>query len=78
MENHARKVKRLYAICGSVLLIIFFCLICPPIISLFDRNDIWVGFMPLSQFFIVLFTFLGVLTMGVLYYFDKKYTGRGE
>lgn len=77
-KKHLAKVNRLYVTFGVVLSTLFFCLIFPPIIALFDRNDIWVGIMPLSQFFIVIFTSLSVVSMIVLYLLDKKYTGQGE
>lgn len=50
-----------------------FILVCPPIVELFDRNDIWVGFMPLSQFFIIFFTGLVVVLLFIMYKFDAKY-----
>jgi hypothetical protein len=53
-------------------------LLCPPIVKIFDRNDIWIGILPLSQFFILLFTGLTVVGMGVLYALDKKLSARDE
>lgn len=63
--------------------VIYFCimslmLVFPPITKLFDRNDIWVGIMPLSQFYILFFTGMIVLGMGVVYYLDKILEGGGK
>jgi hypothetical protein len=68
-----QKIKRIRQI-GFILIALFlFCLLCPPVTALFDRNDIWVGVMPLSQFYIFLFTGLIVVVLFVLYKFDVKY-----
>lgn len=68
-----KKIKTIRRVCGILIGLFAFCLVCPPITALFDRNDIWVGVMPLSQFYVLLFTGLIVVVLFALYKFDEKY-----
>jgi len=72
-EENKKKITRIRRVGGILIAIFAFCLICPPITALFDRSDIWVGIMPLSQFYIFLFTGLITATLFILYKFDAKY-----
>ena len=69
-----KKRKTVYGIFSTILIILFLMITAPPIVQLYDRNDIWVGPVPLSQFCIFIIPFLAAITMAVLYFFDKKFT----
>jgi hypothetical protein len=73
MNKDPKKIKLVYRCAVVYFIIVSLFLLFPPLVALFDRNDIWVGPMPLSQFYILLFTALIVIGMGVVYMFDKKY-----
>jgi hypothetical protein len=75
MKTKKEKIKLLNRISVIYFLVMSLILVFPPITGLFDRNDIWVGFMPLSQFYIFFFTGLIVIGLGVVYYLDKKLEG---
>lgn len=72
MKNRKQKQKLLNRISVIYLSVMCLMLICPPITRLFDRNDIWVGIMPLSQFYILFFTAMVVLGLVVTYLIDKR------
>ena len=72
MKTRKQKQKILNVVSVIYLSIMCFILICPPITKLFDRNDIWIGIMPLSQFYILFFTGMIVLGLLVTYLIDKK------
>ena len=78
MKSKKEKVKVVYRIAVIYFAVMTLMLICPPITRLFDRNDIWIGIMPLSQFYVLFFCALIVVGMGVLYAFDKKISGGGK
>lgn len=73
MKDRVKKLKIIYRVAVVFFCITAFFLLFPPLVRVFDRNDLWVGFLPLSQFYILLFTGLVVVGMGVLYLLDKKY-----
>ena len=75
MKSKKEKVKVVYRIAVIYFAVMTLMLICPPITRLFDRNDIWIGIMPLSQVYILFFSALIVAGMGLLYAFDKKISG---
>ena len=75
MKSKKEKVKVVYRIAVVYFAVMTLMLICPPITRLFDRNDIWIGIMPLSQVYILFFSALIVAGMGLLYAFDKKISG---
>ncbi len=78
MQNDKNKLKKIYAIFSTILIILFIMITFPPIVSAFDRNDIWIGPMPLSQFYVFIIPLLAGITMAILYYFDKKYSSGGK
>ncbi|MGI6630892.1 MAG: hypothetical protein ACOX4H_10400 [Bacillota bacterium] len=75
MKTKKEKQKLLYRISVLYFFIMSFILICPPITKLFDRNDIWVGIMPLSQFYILFFTSMIIVGLVVTYLIDAKLSG---
>lgn len=77
MKTRKEKQKLLNLISTIYLAFMCFILICPPITKLFDRNDIWVGIMPLSQFYILFFTSMIVIGLVVTYLIDTKLS-RGD
>ena len=77
-NDQSKKRKRVYRIFVGFFALMTLILVCPPITKLFDRNDIWVGIFPLSQFYILLFTGLIVVALGILYLIDKKWEGGGK
>ena len=72
-QETQQKIRRIRRVGGILIALFSFCLLCPPITALFDRNDIWVGVLPLSQFYVLLFTGLIVAVLFALYKFDAKY-----
>jgi hypothetical protein len=72
MSENTKKLKIIYRVAIVFFSIAVFFLVCPPLVKMFDRNDIWIGILPLSQFYILFFTGLVVVGMGVLYFIDKK------
>jgi hypothetical protein len=72
-KREKRKIINRFAV--IYFAIIIFILAFPPITKLFDRNDIWIGVMPLSQFYILFFLFLLILGMGILYMVERKMEG---
>jgi hypothetical protein len=78
MAAKKEKLKKIYRFFTIYFIVIIFILVFPPIVKLFDRTDIWIGIMPLSQFYILFFVGLVVLGMGILYRIDKKYSGRDK
>ena len=76
--ENKKKRKTLYAIFTVILIGLFIMITCPPIVQHFDRNDIWVGPFPLSQFYIFIVPFTASIAMAVLYFFDKKLVGKGD
>jgi hypothetical protein len=77
MNDNTKKMKIIYRVAVIFFCVMIFFLIFPPVVKAFDRNDIWIGILPLSQFYVLLFTGLVVLGMGVLYFLDRKYD-KGE
>ena len=69
-----KKRKTVYGIFTTIIIILFLFIAAPPIVQLWDRNDIWIGSFPLSQVALTGGLLLTVLTMAILYTFDKKYT----
>lgn len=69
-----RKLRKLYGVFLVIFLFLFIMITFPPIVKLFDRNDIWIGVFPLSQFYIFIVPFIAAVAMVVLYYFDVKYS----
>jgi hypothetical protein len=78
MKEHLKKLKIIYRVAVAFFCVVAFFLLFPPLVRVFDRNDIWIGFLPLSQFYILFFTGLVVAGMGVLYFLDKKYDPEGS
>lgn len=74
MDSNERKLKIVHRVGGVVLFALFLMITFPPIVELFDRNDIWLGGFPLSQVYVFMIPFLGALTLMVMYQFDKKYS----
>ena len=74
MQENKKKLKKLYGIFATVFVILFIMITFPPIVKLFDRNDIWIGVFPLSQFYIFIVPLVAAIAMAVLYYFDVKYS----
>jgi hypothetical protein len=74
MSDNTKKLKIIYRAAVVFFCVVIVFLIFPPLVRIFDRNDVWVGILPLSQFYVLLFTGLVVVGMGVLYFLDKKYT----
>lgn len=74
MDSNERKLKIVHRVGGVVLMVLFLMITFPPIVELFDRNDIWLGGFPLSQVYVFMIPFLGALTLMVMYQFDKKYS----
>lgn len=72
MKTKKQKQKLLNRISVIYLAVMCFILVCPPITRLFDRNDIWIGIIPLSQFYILFFTGMIVLGLIATYLVDKK------
>ncbi len=77
MKTKKQKQRMLNYISVAYLIIMVFMLIFPPITKLFDRNDIWVGILPLSQFYILFFTGMIVLGLAITYIIDLKIEGGG-
>lgn len=75
MKTKKQKQTLLNRISIIFLSVMTFMLICPPITKLFDRNDIWIGIMPLSQFYILFFTGMIVLGLAITYLIDAKISG---
>ena len=75
MKTKKEKIKLLNRVSVVYFLVMSLMLVCPPIVKIFDRNDIWVGFMPLSQFYILFFLGMIVVGLGVVYNLDKKLEG---
>ena len=73
MQNK-KKLKQVYRIFSAIFVFLFIMITCPPIVRVFDRNDIWVGIMPLSQFYILIVPLIAAITMAVLYFIDAKYS----
>jgi len=74
MQDNKKKLKKIYAIFSTILIILFIMITFPPIVRVFDRNDIWIGVFPLSQFYIFIVPFIAAIAMAVLYFFDVKYS----
>lgn len=74
--SNKKKLRLVYRISGIYFAILFAITILPPFVRLWDRNDIWILGVPLSQFTAIFSTFLLLIGMCVLYYFDKKYTNK--
>lgn len=77
-QDKKKILKKVYRVFFIYFVVMYLILVFPPIIRLFDRNDIWVGIMPLSQFFILFFVGLVVLGMICLYHIDKKFATKKE
>jgi len=76
MNDREKALKRIETIRfagGSLIAVFVFCLLFPPITAFFDRNDVWIGVFPLSQFYTLMFTGLAVAVLFVLYKLDEKY-----
>ena len=74
MQDNKQKLKRLYGFFTVIFIFLFIMITCPNIVSVFDRNDIWVGPFPLSQFYIFIIPFAAAIAMAILYFFDCKYS----
>ncbi len=72
LENK-RKVKTIHTVGGIVMAILIILTICPPLVGLWDRNDIWIGFMPLSQIMIILLPLLAGIVLWIIYVLEGKY-----
>jgi hypothetical protein len=78
MSENVKKLKIIYRVAVAFFCVAAFFLLFPPLVRVFDRNDLWVGILPLSQFYILFFTGLVVVGMGVLYFLDKKFSNKEE
>lgn len=64
------KIGRWIAIIYFGILAIL--LMWPPCVAIFDRNDIWIGFLPLSEFYLFTCCILVTIGMGVYYIFERN------
>ncbi|MGI5823961.1 MAG: hypothetical protein ACOX7J_00150 [Bacillota bacterium] len=76
--ENKKKRKIVYAVGSALIAILFIMIAFPPVVALFDRNDIWIGPFPLSQVYITGTLLLTVLVMAVMYHFDKKYSSEND
>lgn len=80
MESNSKKEilkskrRKSYTVFSVILIVLFLMIVFPPIVKVFDRNDIWIGVFPLSQVYIFLIPLLADTAMAILYFFDKRYT----
>lgn len=72
LENK-KKVKMIDTIGGILIGIIIILTIFPPLVGVWDRNDIWIGFMPLSQVMIILLPLLAGIILWIVYALEGKY-----
>lgn len=77
-QENARKAKILYRVFGIIIAILFIMITCPPIVAFFDRNDIWIGSLPLSQFYIFAVPLAAAICMAIMYFFDTKFSSKEE
>ena len=78
MKEKRKKKAVLFTVFTIFFVVDFAFLTVPALIRMFDRNDIWVGIMPLSQFYILFFTGLAALGMAVLYHLDLRIEKGGD
>ena len=70
-EQGKGKKKTLYIIFVVFFLVVFCSVTFGPIVRIFDRNDVWLIGMPLSQFWILFTSLLIALGIGALYYIES-------
>lgn len=53
-------------------------LMCPPIVEHFDRNDVWIGNLPESEFYLFTCCILVTIGIGVFYRFEHHIYCSGQ
>jgi len=72
MKEQGKNKKRTLYIIFFVFFFVVFCSVTfGPIVRIFDRNDVWLIGMPLSQFWILFTSLLITLGIGALYYIES-------
>ena len=69
-----KKRKTVHIVCYAAVAILYAILNLPIFVRMWDRTDIWVGVVPLSQFVLTGGLALASIAMFVLYFLDKKMT----
>lgn len=67
-----QKKKTLFRVATVYFVFLFLLITLPQIVQVFDRNDIWIMGLPLSQFFVILIPFLATFGLAVLYYCENS------
>lgn len=78
MKIIKEKKKALYKVATVYFMILFLMITVPSIVRIFDRNDVWVMGLPLSQFFIIIIPALATAGMAVLYNIEIRMEQRGR
>ena len=73
-NQRKRKLKKIYSFFIIYYVVIYLCIVFPPIIKIFDRTDIWIGAFPLSEVYILTIVALIVIGSIILYLLDSKYS----
>ena len=72
MEQMLKKnLNKAHMVFGIYYAVICCLIIFGPFVKMFDRTDIWVAGMPLSQFWIILASFLIAIGLCGHYYTEK-------
>ncbi len=72
-EATDKKIRSIHLIGGGLILIIVLLLMCPPLIGLWDRNDIWLCGLPLSQFMLFVLPLAAGIILMVIYFLEGRY-----
>ncbi|MBN2051463.1 MAG: hypothetical protein JW760_13505 [Spirochaetales bacterium] len=76
-EKTRSKLKTLHVTIGVLVTLVFLSITIQPFVGMFDRNDIWVGIMPLNQFWIIASSMIIAVLLGVHYYFERSILKKG-
>ena len=78
MDDTTRsRLKTLHVTIGIIVTLLFLSVSVQPFVGLIDRNDIWVGIMPLSEFWIITSSMLIAGLLAVHYFIERSILRKG-
>ena len=78
LDKIEKKVHYVHLVGGIIIGIICLFLLCPPLIALWDRNDIWIGAFPLSQLCIFVLPILAGVVLMAMYFIEGRYVEESD